>query len=597
MNRFAGLLLSLLLLLPVARTAAAPTSGPRRPIHSPLLDSLRRLPQLPRPAQLHLARQQVTMGTAPAVIALLQRADLPRLVRAELLANLAGHYLHENQPSLAIIQMLQTRRMGLEDGDSLRAAIACEWLSYSYFLLRQPRPGVAYAREGLRLVPRHTKAGRDELGGIYTNLASCATQAHDYPLAMHSYRQALHLARLDRDTANVAVSLANLADIALQQQQNARAAELIDSAAAAYPPPRYVGVQLMLDEMQGILAYRQGRYAAAVARLEATLHRAHAHHLLNCEMSVVTTLVPALEQLGQYRQALAHQRRYAVLQDSLFEESSARHARELQILHATQQKEQQLNRQRQRIATLQASSRLRAATLRQRTTLFVAALAGAGLLLVLVLVRQRARHILASTTAALRMRSRIAADLHDEVGTLLTRVNLQAELLRQTQPQVDPALERLLSNSRQAAGTMRDIVWGIDAQADTVGALLDRMRDHLDQCATAAGLATELHVHGLRDEEPLPPELRQHLYLIFKEAVSNAARHARAATELQVSLERTDGHLRLRVADDGQPPAVPTGRSGLGLRSMQQRATALRGTLSTGAGPAQGFLVELRVPQ
>lgn len=219
--------------------------------------------------------------------------------------------------------------------------------------------------------------------------------------------------------------------------------------------------------------------------------------------------------------------------------------------------------------------------------LLAAALLGAGLY---GLHRRR----LARVRRVERLRSRIAADLHDEVGTLLTRVSLQAELLRQTRPEADPTLERLLSNSRQAAGTMRDIVWGIDAQADTVGALLDRMRDHLDQTAAPAGLATELRVQGLRDAQTLPPELRQHLYLIFKEAVSNAARHAQHAAHLTVTLTREGGWLTLLVEDDGQPTGAAT-RSGMGRRNMQQRAGLLGGTLTAEARP-QGFVVSLRVP-
>jgi signal transduction histidine kinase len=193
-----------------------------------------------------------------------------------------------------------------------------------------------------------------------------------------------------------------------------------------------------------------------------------------------------------------------------------------------------------------------------------------------------------------RLRSRIAADLHDEVGTLLTRVSMQAELLRQTQPDPSPALDRLLSNSRAAAGTMRDIVWGIDAQADTVGALLDRMRDHLDQTAAPAGLNTHLATDGLPDHLALPPELRQHLYLVFKEAVTNAARHARHATDLWVTLVRGNGQLRLVVHNNGQ--TAGTSRSGMGLRNMQQRATALRGKLTAGPEPEGGFRVQLVVP-
>lgn len=67
--------------------------------------------------------------------------------------------------------------------------------------------------------------------------------------------------------------------------------------------------------------------------------------------------------------------------------------------------------------------------------------------------------------------------------------------------------DRLLTNTRAAAGLMRDIVWGIDSQADTTGALLDRMRDYLDQTAGAVGLRTHLEVAGLSDESPLAPEL------------------------------------------------------------------------------------------
>ncbi|GAB3588608.1 hypothetical protein GCM10027345_40910 [Hymenobacter daeguensis] len=193
-----------------------------------------------------------------------------------------------------------------------------------------------------------------------------------------------------------------------------------------------------------------------------------------------------------------------------------------------------------------------------------------------------------------RLRNRIAADLHDEVGTLLARVSMQAELLSHTQPNPSPALDRLLTNSRAAASTMRDIVWGIDAQADTAGALLDRMRDHLDQTARPAGLNTHLSITHLPDHLALPPELRQHLYLVFKEAVTNAARHAHHATDLWVTLARETGQLRLTLRNNGE--AAGTSRSGMGLRNMKQRAAALRGTLAAGPGPDGGFWVELVVP-
>ena len=198
-----------------------------------------------------------------------------------------------------------------------------------------------------------------------------------------------------------------------------------------------------------------------------------------------------------------------------------------------------------------------------------------------------------------RLRTRIAADLHDEVGALLTRVSMRAELLHETTTGAsapNPAVAALLADSRAALTTMRDVVWSIDAGADTVGALLDRLRDHLDQSAEPAGLHTELTTQGLPDAQPLAPQLRQHLYLLAKEAITNAVRHAHGATELRVALARVGAGLCLTIIDDGLPSTRPAGAGGLGLRSMAQRAQAVGGQLTAGPrAPGPGWEVRLLI--
>lgn len=232
---------------------------------------------------------------------------------------------------------------------------------------------------------------------------------------------------------------------------------------------------------------------------------------------------------------------------------------------------------------------------RRRAWLGVAALAG-GLGVALGLAwwasRQRRR-----AARQAQLHTHLTADLHEEVGTLLARVSMQAELLHQQQPEPSPALARLLGNSHAAARTMRDLVWSADEQAATVGALLDRIRDYLDHSATPAGVRAQLRVNGLADSTPLPAGLRQHLYLLVKEAVANSLRHAAQATTLTVTLTHyaVARDLVLSIEDDGQPAASPA-RTGLGLRTMQQRAQALGGTLEAGPRRESGFRVQLQVP-
>jgi len=95
---------------------------------------------------------------------------------------------------------------------------------------------------------------------------------------------------------------------------------------------------------------------------------------------------------------------------------------------------------------------------------------------------------------------------------------------------------------------------------------------------------------------PLPPAVRQAVYRIFKEAVTNALRHAPGATQLHVALSRHRGHVQLTLTDNGRPAAPGPPSAGIGLRNMQQRAAALGGHVSAGPQAGGGFRVQVPVP-
>jgi len=227
----------------------------------------------------------------------------------------------------------------------------------------------------------------------------------------------------------------------------------------------------------------------------------------------------------------------------------------------------------------------------------LALLAAAGLLVGTGIGVQKLRGRRALREAQLR--TRIAADLHDEVGALLTRVNLRAELLQEAAApdELTADIQALLLDSRAALLMMRDVVWSIDAGADTVGALRDRLHDHLDATAQAAGLHTILTVPHLPDATPLPPQVRQQLYLIAKEAITNATRHAPGATRLALTLRRQGPSLQLLIYNDGvHATPQPQHSPGMGLRNMQRRAQALGGQCRSQPDAAGGWSVQVSVP-
>jgi signal transduction histidine kinase len=195
------------------------------------------------------------------------------------------------------------------------------------------------------------------------------------------------------------------------------------------------------------------------------------------------------------------------------------------------------------------------------------------------------------------LRQRIAADLHDDVGNLLTQISMHSDLLRETPHtpvQTRARLDALAIASRQAAQQMSDVVWSLDAGPLRLGQLLDRMRDHAQELLPYAGLDVQFRVSPDLPDPVLDPALLHNFYLIYKEALHNVVKHARATT-VTVQLAAVADGLILSVADDGRGHDGRPRPGGRGLANMQARAQAVGGTVRY-EPLATGFAVVVAAP-
>lgn len=123
-----------------------------------------------------------------------------------------------------------------------------------------------------------------------------------------------------------------------------------------------------------------------------------------------------------------------------------------------------------------------------------------------------------------RLRTTIASDLHDEIGGALTRISMSSEILLMDKKHNERVLERISNDSKKAISSISDIIWSIDSRNDTWGDMILRMREHafvlLEDSAQLNFSAS-----GADDQNTISQELRQNLYLVFKEAVNNTVRH------------------------------------------------------------------------
>jgi signal transduction histidine kinase len=197
-----------------------------------------------------------------------------------------------------------------------------------------------------------------------------------------------------------------------------------------------------------------------------------------------------------------------------------------------------------------------------------------------------------------RVRTRIAADLHDDIGSSLSQIAIISEVLhKQIQPQeqsVDRNLSLMARVSREAVDSMSDIVWAINPQRDHMHDLVRRMRRFASETFPARDIDFSFQVPGVEQDIKLDADVRRQVFLIFKEGVNNIVRHSRGArAEIEMRVEGP--WLVLKIADDGQGIGDARFGEGNGLASMRRRAESLGGALDVTSGAGGGTTIALKV--
>jgi signal transduction histidine kinase len=180
-------------------------------------------------------------------------------------------------------------------------------------------------------------------------------------------------------------------------------------------------------------------------------------------------------------------------------------------------------------------------------------------------------------------RRRIARELHDEAGQVLTAVKIDLDLAGQRA--LSEMVGQALAQVRDLSNLLRPTV------LDDLG-LLPAIRALVDDFAIRTRVRAEFRAP--EDPGPMNPEQKVAIYRIVQEALTNVARHANAH-RVVVVLHARDGHVDLSIEDDGRGPSQDD-TPHLGLLGMRERVSALGGTLETGAAEGAGFRVAARIP-
>jgi signal transduction histidine kinase/ligand-binding sensor domain-containing protein len=197
-----------------------------------------------------------------------------------------------------------------------------------------------------------------------------------------------------------------------------------------------------------------------------------------------------------------------------------------------------------------------------------------------------------------RERTRIAQDLHDDLGAGLTEIGLLSGMLQdpvKLPERRQEALSRIAQRCRDLVTALDEIVWAINPRNDSVNSLSGYLSRYSQGFLEPTSIRCRLEVEESEPDRPLNSEQRHNLFLAFEEALTNVVRHS-GASEVRIKISCPDSKLSINVHDNGRGLPANGTDGGDGLNNLRQRLAHIGGQCEISSPPSGGVSVRLNLP-
>ncbi len=213
-----------------------------------------------------------------------------------------------------------------------------------------------------------------------------------------------------------------------------------------------------------------------------------------------------------------------------------------------------------------------------------------------------------------RIRSRIATDLHDEIGSGLTRIAFLSEIISKktksnivtaeennfSELEIAPSLHRVGSIARDLVEAMGDVVWSINPNHDSIISLIQKIKAYSHEVCDNLGISLTFESSESVEKIILPashsPEILRSILLITKEALTNIVKHSHC-TEAEIRIDSDKKAIHLSIKDNGCGFEISSNADGNGLVNMQNRASKVKGIIEIKSAVGKGTAIYLSIPR
>jgi signal transduction histidine kinase len=304
---------------------------------------------------------------------------------------------------------------------------------------------------------------------------------------------------------------------------------------------------------------------------------------------------------GNYKAAYELKNKYIIVNNEYINTESSKQLAELQTLYETEKKERQISalKQQHQISSLKNT---RQELLIQKRNYQIGIIIVSALILVLLgylfyrrqRIRQRYNNEKAIINAENKERSRIAKDVHDDIGSGLSKITLMADLVsRQMADKGSESREvgSISQISKDLIENMRDLIWILNPENSTLDNLVSRIREYCSDYLEGLIVKTEFAIQDEIPDLKIAQQAQRNIFLTVKEALHNCVKHA-ACDKITVRLTYNNGLLTVSIIDSGKgfdPEEFK--RNGNGLRNMRQRMQTIGGNFHISSVPGTGTTV------
>ncbi|HEX8378339.1 MAG TPA: tetratricopeptide repeat protein [Pedobacter sp.] len=430
-------------------------------------------------------------------------------------------------------------------------------------------------------------------------------QQFKYDKALDVYKKALAIYQKTATEDRIALTLNNIGIVYKYLKQYQRA---IDYYSSSLQYSKKLGDRFFVAANTtniGNVYAMMHNYPKAIEYHKSGLKLALEINSPNIIVEAYASLADDYAGLGRYQEAYSFKEKFISANTDYINLESSKKLSEMQSLYETEKKEQQIFtlKQQQKINSLNISQQKLFNKNKNYLIVFILVISFSVIAVgYLYTKKQRSAQLLknelAINEAENNERTRIAKDIHDDIGSGLSKINLMAQLAnsRMQSTGVEATeINNISQISTDLVENMRDLIWVLNPENSTLDNLVARIREY---CSDYLEGLTVLSEFDIQDDVPqikISQPVQRNIFLTIKEALHNCIKHA-DCDKISVSLLVKEGLLNIAITDSGKGFDIKAlKRNGNGLRNMQYRLESIGGDCFINSILGKGTTIQIEI--